>query len=350
MKAKQEGYYLIRNLKLSKDKHELWKKTAKVLGLSKKAKLRLEWIIYYYTKSNSDISLTSRHFGISRKTFYKWLNRFDERNLRTLEDKSTAPSNVRQKEYTPLQYERVVELRKRYIRYGKAKLFRLYRRKYPEDNQISEWKVQCIIQISGIYYNAVKQGKINKKRQKAVEKKRITELKQKPKQGFLVCLDTIIKYYNGKKRYIITAIDKYAKIAFARMYSNHSSKNAEDFLHRLYHLLDGRIENIQTDNGSEFMKYFNNACANLNLKRYFSRVRTPKDNPVCERFNRTLKDEFISLGNMTDDIMLFNNNLTEWLIEYNFNRPHQSLDYLTPAEFIQKYTKVLPMWSSSTRI
>jgi len=40
--------------------------------------------------------------------------------------------------------------------------------------------------------------------------------------------------------------------------------------------------------------------------------------------------------------------LTEWLVEYNFERPHQSLDYLTPIEFTQKYTKVLPMWSSST--
>ena len=33
---------------------------------------------------------------------------------------------------------------------------------------------------------------------------------------------------------------------------------------------------------------------------------------------------------MTTDIKIFNRNLTEWLIEYNFRRPHQTLDYKPP--------------------
>ncbi|MCD6599041.1 MAG: hypothetical protein J7L19_00485, partial [Dehalococcoidia bacterium] len=42
------------------------------------------------------------------------------------------------------------------------------------------------------------------------------------------------------------------------------------------------------------------------------------------------------------------------LVEYNFNRPHQSLVYLTPVEYIEKelaktHSSVLPMWSASTR-
>jgi hypothetical protein len=51
----------------------------------------------------------------------------------------------------------------------------------------------------------------------------------------------------------------------------------------------------------------------------------------------------------------FNHHLTEWLIEYNFNRPHQKLDYLTPIEHIKKelvrirgLAKVSPMWSART--
>jgi len=38
-------------------------------GLSKQARLRLKWLIYYY-KHDKNTSLTSRYFGISRKTFY----------------------------------------------------------------------------------------------------------------------------------------------------------------------------------------------------------------------------------------------------------------------------------------
>jgi transposase InsO family protein len=48
-----------------------------------------------------------------------------------------------------------------------------------------------------------------------------------------------------------------------------------------------------------------------------------------------------------------NPRLTEWLIEYNFNRPHQSLGYLAPTEYIEKKlakirNPVLPMWSATT--
>lgn len=134
------------------------------------------------------------------------------------------------------------------------------------------------------------------------------------------------------------------------MYSSHGSLCATDFLLRLNYLLEGKIENIQTDNGSEFQKYFDQACKKLNLDRYYSRVRTPKDNAICERFNRTLKEEFIQLGNYSSDMIIFNRDLNEWLIEYNFHRPHQSLEYMTPIGFNQKYSKVSKMYSSNTSL
>jgi len=265
-----------------------------------------------------------------------------------LADNDRAPKHTRQKEYTPLQYERIVKLRKQHLRCGKTKLHILYRQLYPVDANISEWKVQCIIQSAGLYYNAQKQGKINRKRKRANVKKRITELKQKPKLGYLICLDSIVRYWCGKKRYILTAIDKHAKIAFARMYNSHSFLTAEDFLNRLHYLLDGQIQNIQTDNDSEFQKHFERGCRKLKLDRYYSRVRTPKDNGSNERFNRTLQEEFIAFGNMTNDTILFNQKLADWLVEYNYHRPHQSLDYLSPIQFAQKYGRVSEMWSSST--
>ncbi|HEV2199741.1 MAG TPA: integrase core domain-containing protein [Bryobacteraceae bacterium] len=113
-------------------------------------------------------------------------------------------------------------------------------------------------------------------------------------------------------------------------------------------MLDGKIDNVQTDNGSEFHRHFDAACDVLRLQHYWSRVKTPKDNAVNERFNRTLQDEFLSLGNATTDPEIFNRNLTEWLVEYNFRRPHQALGYLPPINFMFKYHKVLPMYPSST--
>ena len=48
-----------------------------------------------------------------------------------------------------------------------------------------------------------------------------------------------------------------------------------------------------------------------------------------------------------------NPELIEWLIEYNFNRPHQSLGYLAPIQYIERelakiHSLVLPMSSAST--
>jgi transposase InsO family protein len=334
------------------DKYERWRKVAKILKLSKTARLRLEWIIYYHNGHNA--TETARHFGIARKTFYKWFAQFDEDNiysLKKLEDKSRAPKHVRQPEITPVQEERIIILRKKHIRYGKIKLAKIYEREYGET--ISSWKVQRVIEKKKLYYNPTKTARIAQKRKKTRQKgrkKRITELNlkklpwYKKKAGYIICLDTITIYNQGLKRYIFTAIDKYGKAAFARMYKTKSSANGEDFLYRLHYLFDGKITRAGHDNGSEFEKYFKTACQKLGIKQYYSRVRTPKDNPDNERFNQTLQHEFINLGNFHPNPTIFNQKLTEWLIEYNFRRPHQTLNYKTPMEF----SKVLPMYSSCT--
>ena len=106
-------------------------------------------------------------------------------------------------------------------------------------------------------------------------------------------------------------------------------------------------------NGSEFAWEFERAVARLGIQRYSSRVKTPKDNPEIERFNGTLEYEWLYDSNLSLDPEELNPWLTEWLIEYNFNRPHQSLAYLTPIQYIERElaqirSPVLLMWSAST--
>lgn len=336
------GFHLIEDLvPLTRTGQEVSKSV-----LSKQAKHRLKWFDYYGKTKNA--ALTCRYFGISRKTFYYWKKRYDPFNLKTLEDKSRAPKRTRKPEITTLQEQRIVCLRKKYIRYSKFKLAVIYQRMYGEN--ISSWKIQRTIQKYNLYFNPLKTAKIRRKRQTGIKKKRITQLKKEQRTGFLICLDVVVIYWNSLKRYIFTAIDFYSKVSFARMYTTKSSKSAQDFFKRINYLYQGNIENIQTDNGSEFKGYFHKALEQLpqSIQRYFSRNRTPKDNPVNERFNGILRQEFIQLGNFTSNIKKFNKILTEWLIEYNFNRPHQSLEYSTPIEFHFKYHKALPMCPSRT--
>jgi transposase InsO family protein len=58
-------------------------------------------------------------------------------------------------------------------------------------------------------------------------------------------------------------------------------------------------------------------------------------------------------SNLSLDPEELNPRLSEWLTEYNFNRPHQSLAYLAPVEYIEKglaeiRSPVLPIGSATT--
>lgn len=342
------GTYYLQNTALKlMDTHVRWRKVADILTLSKAAQARLEWMIWYESHNRNALA-ASRYFSIAPKTFHKWHGLFKEDNLRTLEDRPKTPKQRRTRKITSLQESRVVALKKAHIRWGKEKIARLYAEEHGE--KISIWQVQKVIEKYRLYYHPARQARINRKRAQSVKRKKITDLKMKPLTGFLLCLDTIVIYWNSTKRYIFTAIDKHAKLAFARMYKSKSSRNAADFLRRLHWLCENKIENVGHDNGSEFKGEFTDVCKELQIAQYVSRVHTPKDNATNERFNRTLEEEFVQLGNFTADVDLFNRNVTEWLIEYNFKRPHQSLGYLSPMYFIQKHQHLLPMYSSSTFI
>jgi transposase InsO family protein len=321
-----------------------WHSLAALPQLSPEAKKRLKWMDYYRQCRNA--AQTCRHFGIARETFYEWKRRYNPHHLESLEEKSRRPKRTRQWEVSRIEEFRILSLRRRHLRYGKEKLKVLYGQEYGD--RVSSWKIQRVIEKHQLYYHPSKTAKLREKRKHNQAKKRITELKKEVRTGFLVALDTVVRYWMGKKRYILTGIDTYSKIAFARMYTTKHSKHAADFLKRLYYLLDHQIENITRDNGSEFRGAFDDGLRELQIGGYFSRVKTPTDNPIDERFNRTLDEEFIQMGNMTADCDVFNKRLTDWLIEYNFKRPHQALGYEVPVEYHYKYQKVSPMYPSST--
>jgi len=123
-------------------------------------------------------------------------------------------------------------------------------------------------------------------------------------------------------------------------------------------LVNGKIAGILSDNGSEFAKYFDEACKKLNIVHIFTRIKTPKDNSIDERFNRTLQEEFLEVDEYFEPLLAFpdlteaNKRLTEWLIFYNLKRPHCFLNYQAPIEWYNnnchKEKEVLPMYPTYT--
>jgi len=328
-----------------------WRALAEYWQVSARAKQRLEWIIFYKTVANKDATKTAQYFGISRKTFHKWLGRFNPSVIQSLEDESKRPHQVRQWQVTPKEEDQIIKLRKKHLMYGKVKLKKLYQKEHGET--ISTWKIERVIKKHQLYPEPGEhQKQLNrKKRRDKRSKLRINTIDtQQIDAGRLWHTDCIVLWWYGTKRIIITAIEDKTKLAFARVYQNHSSRSATDFLKRLVYLSDGDIKIIHHDNGTEFEGEFSRACNQLGLDQLYSRVRTPTDNPSLERFNRTVQDEWLNQSEVgLDDLVEANQDLTNWLVEYNAIRPHQSLDYLTPLEYASiNYFKVLPMWPAST--
>ena len=331
------------------------------MELSDKAKRRLTMLECHQTLQ--DISATCRIFGISRKNFYKWKHRYEEsgNDPNSLEDQSKAPHTTRTVEMTRKQEERVIRIRKKHIRLGKKKLQILYRKYY--DEYISCNHIQHVIQKHHLYYDPVTARRIRTKKMKGRGQKKvriheinIKEYMNKQEKPFFFCTDTIVLYLPyGVKRYIITAIEHEKKLAYARVYKSKSSTSTFDFILRLHMLVDSQIAGILSDNGSEFASLFDKACQKMGIQHIYTRLRTPKDNAVDERFNRTIQEEFMATdlyfepALADDDLTKANQYLTSWLLFYNFDRPHITLNYLSPVEYYDYTFKSLsPMYPSLT--
>ena len=175
----------------------------------------------------------------------------------------------------------------------------------------------------------------DKKPQKKRKKLRIKGYRPK-QQGDLIQIDTAVKFINGIRRYIITAIDTKSDFAFAYTYKSPSSQNTKDFFLKLENVAPFKIQRIQTDNGSEFEKYFREYIEKRKITHLHNYPRQPKMNCYIERFNRTIQEEFVdfNLNTLAYDLNKFNDKLINWLLWYNTKRPHHSLGLISPMKFI----------------
>ena len=94
---------------------------SKVPVVSRAANVRLDWFDFYNSHGNN-AALTCRHFGISRKTFYKRKGVYDPRHIVSLEDRSRRPKKLRQPTWSPELAQAMLKLREENPRWGKEKL------------------------------------------------------------------------------------------------------------------------------------------------------------------------------------------------------------------------------------
>ena len=114
------------------------------------------------------------------------------------------------------------------------------------------------------------------------------------------------------------------------------NNNARDFLFRLTYLHNYRIKYLQIDNGSEWEKYFVQEVKKRKITLVYNYPKSPKMNAFIERVNGTVQTEYLDRFYEETSVSKINEILYNCLIEYNFYRPHRSLNLLTPIEYCSK--------------
>ena len=119
--------------------------------LSKQAKHRLD-IIEHYLRKTHNVSLTCRHYAISRSYFYKWYSRYNPTNLKTLEAKTTRPHKLKSVTYDYTVVSLVRRLRTDYPSYSSKKLAVILKRDW--DISFSHSTIGRIIKKFNLYFRA----------------------------------------------------------------------------------------------------------------------------------------------------------------------------------------------------
>ena len=276
------------------------------------------------------------HAKVHKRTLQRWKATLVAAggDVSALEPKSTAPKKRRTRHIPPDLEARIIWYRTTYPRLGGKKLTPVLRKEgYHVTRTYIDRCISDLKQLGRLPNNVklsfyAKSGTHKERKQtKIIKHRRIT------KRG--IEIDTIVRHIDGRKRYIITAIDVQRRVSYARAYTSHSSATARDFLLHLLRSVPFEIVEIQTDNGSEFAKHFHEACVLLNITHYHTYPRCPKMNAHIERFNRTISEEFVVYHRalLRDYVPTFNQVLGEWLQWYNEERPHEALGFLSPMEY-----------------
>lgn len=154
--------------------------------------------------------------------------------------------------------------------------------------------------------------------------------------GFLVAQDTYyVGYIKGVGHiYQQTVIDTYSKIGFAKLYDRKNALVAADMLNDrvvpFFEQHDLKLMRMLTDRGTEY-------CGNRETHEYelylaiedidHSKIKakSPQTNGICERFNRTIQNEFYAIAfrkKIYTSIEQLQADLDTWMNSYNTQRTH----------------------------
>ena len=286
-----------------------------------------EQMVRQVIESGSTLAAAAAAANVSTRTAAKWVGRFRVDGRAGLTDRSCRPHRL----YRPTRAEQV-------------ELVEVLRRQ--------RWTGLGIAQQTGLSRTTVsrilRRHKLNRMRD--LEPRPPVLRYEHPNPGDLLHLD-IKKLGRIAKpghritgnpadrsrrvgwEYVHVAIDDHSRIAYSAIFADETAASVAVFLAQAlayYARLGIGIRRILTDNGPAYRsRQFARACTQLGLKHRFTRPYTPRTNGKAGRFIKTALNEW-AYARTYQNSEQRQQQLLPWMHEYNWHRPHASLNHNTP--------------------
>ena len=272
-------------------------------------------------KESKNFSALCREFGITRKTGYKWVERYKENA--DLSDKSRKPFTIANR--TPIETEeRIVVLRAENPGWGAKKLKEVLERQGHE--------IPCVKTVNNILnrYGCISAEESRKHQAfTRFEKEHCNEMWQTDFKGEFRMADNNYCYplniFDDHSRFVI-------KIAPAL-----STANKVIPAFRSAFCEYGMPNSVLSDNGAQFAGFrqgytrFEKWLMNHDVLPIHGRIKHPQTQGKIERFHRTMQEELLK-HTVMENIDDANNKFQLWREKYNNIRPHEALGMKCPAE------------------
>lgn len=288
-------------------------------------------VVKAYTQSDASMVALCKQYGISRKTAYKWYQRYVEFGEEGLKDLSKAPHSPPRR-YFSNQIDLAIDLKLKRRTWGPKKILAKLKELYPDES----WP--CPTRLYEIFKD---HHLVTKRRFKG----RVPATA--PLGDLTACNDTWavdLKGWfltdDGHRCEPLTITDCFSRYLIR---CSHLNKHSAEYVWPIFEEAFreyGLPQRIRSDNGPPFGSIGVGRLTPLSVKLIKAGVTPewirpghPEENGRHERFHLTLKEEVANPPK--ESLALQIQALSEFSNEYNNYRPHEALNMRTPASCYQ---------------
>ena len=278
-------------------------------------------------------------YGISRKTGYKWIDRYLQEGPAGLGDRSRRPTNV-PNSTPPELVQAILEARRRHPTWGAKKLLKILSDQHPRWPWPQRSTVCEILKRNGLV--------AKKRRRRAIgHPGKPTTVVTAPND--LWCADYKGQFKTGDGRYCypLTVTDDFSRYLLGcQALLDTSVDGAKPVFTRLFREY-GLPKRIRTDNGVPFatntlarLSRLSAWWVKLGVLPEFIEPGKPQQNGRHERMHKTLKAEATRPARASSPAQ--QRRFNTFRTEFNDERPHEALDMETPDSLYQRSVREMP--------